>query len=63
MQSVSELPTWDLTPIYPGFDSEQYKLAKLELQTLQQRLLTSIRPAWWFHRLRILKLGSCRLSA
>ncbi len=28
MQSVSELPTWDLTPIYPGFDSEQYKLAK-----------------------------------
>ena len=32
------LPTWDLDPIYPGFDSDQYTGAKHRLATLSAKL-------------------------
>jgi len=34
MTGSEKLPTWDLSPIFPGFDSDEYRAAKIKASTL-----------------------------
>jgi oligoendopeptidase F len=39
MAGSESLPRWDLDPIYPGFDSPEYKKDKEELARISERIL------------------------
>jgi pepF/M3 family oligoendopeptidase len=42
MAGSEELPRWDLAPLYPGFDSPEYRGAKARLASLSERWLTHL---------------------